>query len=88
MDIVQDETVGSLVDEYDIDGMANAMNLYASDPTLAQKVGERARDLALTNWTNEKSCFGLIEPDTLIRDNLYQLLGCRNGTKTNQQAVF
>jgi hypothetical protein len=33
-------------------------------------------------------CSGLIEPDTLIRDNIYQLLRCRNGTKTNEQAVF
>ena len=33
-------------------------------------------------------CSGLIEPDTLIRDNIYQLLRCRNGTKTNEQTVF
>jgi hypothetical protein len=34
----------------------------------------------------QKLCTGLIEPDTLIRDNLYQLLRCRNGTKrTNKQ---
>jgi hypothetical protein len=35
-----------------------------------------------------KHCSGLIEPDTLIRDNIYQLLRCRNGTKTNEQTVF
>ena len=28
-------------------------------------------------------CSGLIEPDTLIRDNSYQLLRCENGTETN-----
>jgi hypothetical protein len=33
-------------------------------------------------------CSGLIEPDTLIRDDIYQLLRCRNGTKTNEQAIF
>jgi hypothetical protein len=37
-----------------------------------------------TTW----DCSGLIEPDTLIRDNIYQLLRCRNGTKTNEQTVF
>ncbi|MCU7800861.1 MAG: P-type conjugative transfer protein TrbG, partial [gamma proteobacterium symbiont of Lucinoma myriamae] len=29
------------------------------------------------------SCCGLIELDTLIRDNNYQLLRCQNGTETN-----
>ena len=33
-------------------------------------------------------CSGLIEPDTLIRDNIYQLLRCQNGAKTNEQTVF
>ena len=33
-------------------------------------------------------CSGLIEPNTLISDNIYQLLRCRNGTKTNEQAAF
>ncbi|MCU7819375.1 MAG: hypothetical protein KZQ57_11040, partial [gamma proteobacterium symbiont of Lucinoma myriamae] len=29
------------------------------------------------------NCCGLIELDTLIRDNNYQLLRCQNGTETN-----
>jgi hypothetical protein len=42
----------------------------------------------LTLTEGAGSCSGLIEPDTLIRDNIYQLLRCRNGTKTNEQTVF
>jgi hypothetical protein len=33
-------------------------------------------------------CSGLIEPDTLIRDNIYQLLRCENGTETNIQTIY
>ncbi len=32
-------------------------------------------------------CSGLIEPDTLIRDNYRQLLGCHYERETNQQAI-
>ena len=40
-------------------------------------------------WAHDiRACSGLIEPDTLIRDNIHQPLRCRNGTKTNEQAVF
>ena len=31
---------------------------------------------------------GLMEPDTLIRDNNNQLLRCQNGTETNIQTIF
>ncbi len=33
-------------------------------------------------------CCGLIELDTLIRDNNNQLLRCHNGTETNIQTIF
>jgi hypothetical protein len=33
-------------------------------------------------------CSGLMGPDTLIRDNIDQLLRCRNEAKTNEQTVF
>ncbi len=33
-------------------------------------------------------CSGLMEPDTLIRDNNNQLLMCHNGTETNIQTIF
>ena len=33
-------------------------------------------------------CSGLIAPDTLIRDNYYQLLRCHNESETNIQTVF
>jgi hypothetical protein len=51
---------------------------------------EGKKVLGIWAYTDDRTnvCSGLIEPDTLIRDNIYQLLRCRNGTKTNQQAVF
>ena len=33
-------------------------------------------------------CSGLIAPDTLIRDNYYQLLRCHNESETNIQTVY
>ena|GEM_PF-6251608 len=35
-----------------------------------------------------EDCSGLIAPDTLIRDNYYQLLRCHNESETNIQTVF
>lgn len=55
MDVVDDGSTGSLVDEYDVDGMAQAMIRYADDPALAQSVGDKAREALLANWTSEKS---------------------------------
>jgi glycosyltransferase involved in cell wall biosynthesis len=55
LDLIDDDQVGSLVDEHDVKSMSHAMALYAKDPLLAQQVGERARELVLDNWTNEKS---------------------------------
>ena len=45
-----------------------------------------ASDYGITQFI--KVCTGLIAPDTLIRDNIYPLLMCQNGTKTNIQAIF
>ncbi len=46
----------------------------------------------LTGYKNSivwnKLCSGLMEPDTLIRDNNNQLLRCQNGTETNIQTIF
>ena len=35
-----------------------------------------------------KKCSGLMVPDTLIRDNIYQLLWCGNGAEKNEQLVY
>ena len=55
MDAIDDGKTGSLVDEFDVDGMALAMIRYASDPDLARQAGESAREIILANWTSEKS---------------------------------
>ena len=36
----------------------------------------------------DRACSGLIAPDTLIRDNYYQLLRCHNESETNIQAIY
>lgn len=64
MDIIENGGTGSLVDEYDVDGMAQAMMVYAGDAALAQQIGESAREAVLANWTSEKSVerlWGIIE---------------------------
>jgi colanic acid/amylovoran biosynthesis glycosyltransferase len=55
MDVIEDGVSGSLVDEFDINGMAIAMNKYADDPVLAQEVGKVARKLVLADWGSKKS---------------------------------
>jgi transposase-like protein len=52
------------------------------------KIASDLEGKLLSTDKREELCSGLIEPDTLIRDNIYQLLRCRNGTKTNEQTVF
>jgi len=64
MDIIENGNTGMLVDEYDVDGMATAMNKFAADGVLANQIGENARAGVLENWTNEKSIerlWGIIE---------------------------
>lgn len=55
MDVIESDRTGQLVDEYDVDGMAQAMMKYADDADLAQRLGANAREAVLANWTNEKS---------------------------------
>lgn len=55
MDVVEDGNTGSLVDEFDVSGMAQAMIKYADNPELAQQIGINARKAVLANWTSEKS---------------------------------
>ena len=55
MDVIDDGNTGSLVDEFDINGMAQAMIKYADNPELAQQIGKNARKVVLANWTSEKS---------------------------------
>jgi hypothetical protein len=58
-----------------------------SNPKESDYFSKRIYALHADLWY-QSLCSGLIELDTLIRDNIYQLLRCRNGTKTNEQAVF
>jgi glycosyltransferase involved in cell wall biosynthesis len=55
VDIIENGTTGSLVVEYDVEGMAQALINYADDAGLAQQVGENARTVVLADWTSAKS---------------------------------
>lgn len=55
LDVVEDGRTGSLVDEYDVNGMAQALLRYAADADLAQQVGSEGKKSVLANWTADKS---------------------------------
>ncbi len=64
MDVIDDGKTGSLVDEFDVNGMAMAMMEYANNSELAQWIGKNARKMVLENWTSEKSIerlWGVVE---------------------------
>ena len=54
-DVIENRVTGSLVEENDIEGMIREMLKYAKDPIYAKKIGDKARQAVLRNWTNEKS---------------------------------
>lgn len=63
-DVVLEEDTGILVEEYDINGYAEAIVRLASDRQLAQKMGERGRARVLGHFTLERH---ISELDRLIR---------------------
>lgn len=54
-DVVAEGTCGTLVDEYDVEGMAEAMKAYAADPELARRVGAAAREAVVSTWSMDRS---------------------------------
>ncbi|MEQ8184777.1 glycosyltransferase [Marinobacter salarius] len=54
-DIVEERHTGLLVDEYDAEGMFQAMKDITEHPDKARSMGENARASVLSNWTSEKS---------------------------------
>lgn len=54
-DVIKDGDTGSLVEEHDIVGMTREMLIYAKNPSVAEKIGNKARQAVMENWTNEKS---------------------------------
>lgn len=54
-DVIRDGVTGSLIDEYDVDGMSNAMLAYAEDAALAQRCGDAARLEVSEQWTTQLS---------------------------------
>ena len=61
LDVVVEGVTGILVDEYDVAGMARAMLRLARDRDLARSMGASGRDLALANFTLEKTIGQLSE---------------------------
>lgn len=65
VDVIKTGINGSLVDEYDVEGMAQELLNYASDPVLAQEIGRNAHLTVKENWTSQKSIerlWNIIEP--------------------------
>ena len=58
-DVVIHGQTGLLVDEYDVDGMAQAMLSVARDPALAQRLGQAARERIVAAYSLERSLAGL-----------------------------
>ena len=56
--------------------------------TLSKKLKVVLSEKKLNKPGKSIGCSGLMEPDTLIRDNNNQLLRCQNGTETNIQTIF
>ncbi|MEP3165632.1 MAG: glycosyltransferase [Marinobacter sp.] len=60
-DIISENETGILVDEYDVEGMAQAMRCLCENRELAIQMGEKARKSVVDNWTSEKSIARLAE---------------------------
>lgn len=58
-EVVVDGETGILVDERDVDGMAQAMIRLATDPQLAAQMGQAGRKRVETHYSMEKSIKGL-----------------------------
>jgi glycosyltransferase involved in cell wall biosynthesis len=52
-DVVVEGKTGFLVDEHDVDGMAEAMIRFLADKELARKMGQAARERIKTNFSTE-----------------------------------
>jgi len=55
-DIIDDGRTGLLVDPYDPDQLAGALEKLIKDPPLAQKLGEAARAEAVANYSYQHEC--------------------------------
>ena len=53
-DVVEENETGFLVDEYDVEGMAEHMRRFGEDPELAGRIGNAARQHVAENFSMEK----------------------------------
>lgn len=53
-DIIQDGVNGFLIDEHDLEGMANAMIRLADNPEQARTMGLKGRDIVFNNFSMDK----------------------------------
>ena len=61
LDLLDGTGAGTLVDEYDARGTAQAMLAYARDPEHAARAGREGRRLLTERWSMERSLDGLAE---------------------------
>jgi glycosyltransferase involved in cell wall biosynthesis len=73
-DAVVDGRTGFLVDEYDVEGMAERMLCLAKDPVLARRMGEQAREHIVGHFSMDQSLARLWDViDAGIRGNVSAL---------------
>ena len=73
-DVVEDGVTGFLVEEYEIDAMAERMARLACDPALAARMGQAARDRVLKDFTLERTVKSL---DEIIRQAAQKRTGVK-----------
>lgn len=54
-DVVEEGSTGTLVDEFDVEGMARAMIAYGTDPARAEAHGRAAREAVQQHWSMDLS---------------------------------
>lgn len=54
-DVIIENETGILVDEKDIEGMAQAMLLLANNPKIADEMGKKGREIVVKNYTLQKN---------------------------------
>jgi len=70
-DFVEHDKSGLLVKPKDVDSLVKALDFLLSNPTKAQEIGKRARDLVLKNYTWEKNAKKTIEVYREVLNNAF-----------------
>ena len=70
MDVIDSSNLGTLVDEYDLKGMSEALKSLADDDKLIREIGDNAQKRVQEKWTNQHSIDRLAKILSLGSQNL------------------